>query len=137
MSERLTPIIPQVPVEELTIHIARSRLGLGDPAYAVLTQDNEVGIFANIWRPRFGILPRWKREYIGKLGPMARQILAPALAEGVSLRLRIVLLTPEHLAAQGPAEIMVSVWADPQAMAPFITMSELYFHKAYSQMAIE
>lgn len=136
MPERLSPVIPQVPVEDLAIHVAKSRVGLGNPAFAAMLQDGVVGVYADVWRPRFGLFPRWKRQYIGKLGPTACQILAPALAEGINLRLRIVLLTPEHLATQGQPEIMVSVWADPQAIAPYITMSDLIYPKASSAMLI-
>ena len=124
MPQRLSPIVPQIPVEQLTIHIARSRICLGDPVEAVLISEREVGIYAKVWQPFLGLVPRYKRRYIGKLGPLGSQILAPILAEGIALRLRIVLLTPEHLAGVNPVELMVSVWADPQAIAPFLALND-------------
>ena len=51
---------------------------------------------------------------------MVSQILAPALDEGMPLRMRVVMLTPEHLAGSGVPEIHVSVWGDPRLLAPFL-----------------
>ena len=102
MTERLEAILPQVPVEGIAVHIGR----------------------AGIWMVRrrlMGISPVRRMSYLGHLGPVAERILAPALIEGLMLRLRIVVLTPEHLATSGPPEIHVSVWADPYRLAPCLS----------------
>ena len=126
MAERLDSILPQVPVEGIAIHIGRARLCMGDEARARLLPDGRVGIFARVWRPRLGIIPSWRETYLGHLGPIPEQVLAPALAEGVPLRLRVVVLTPEHLAHAGLPEIHVSVWADQRLIAPYLALPEFY-----------
>ena len=125
MSERLEPILPQVPVEGIAIHIAKAGICMGDPVQARLLPDGRVGVFGLIRRPILGIFPSRRISYLGHLGPVAEQILAPALMEGLMLRLRVVLLTPEHLATSGPPEIHVSIWADPYKLAPFLTSEAL------------
>lgn len=87
--------------------------------------DGRVGVFGLIRRPILGFLPSRRVSYLGHLGPVAEQILAPALMVGLMLRLRVVLLTPEHLATSGPPEIHVSIWADPYKLAPFVTTEAL------------
>ena len=125
MSERLDPILPQVPVEGIAVHIGKAGICMGDTADARLLPDGRVGIFAEV-RSRFlGLFPMRRMGYLGHLGPVATQILAPAMMEGVPLRLRIVVLTPEHLATSGPPEIHVSVWGDHHRMAPFVQMQSL------------
>ncbi len=126
MSERLEPILPQVPVEGIAVHIGKAGIGMGDLAEARLLPDGRVGIFAMIRRRVLGFIPSRKVSYLGHLGPVATRILAPALMEGLMLRLRIVVLTPEHLATAGPPEIHVSVWADPQRLAPWLDLDEIY-----------
>lgn len=126
MAERLDSILPQVPVEGIAVHIGRARLCMGDAVQARLLPDGRVGIFARIRRKRFGLIPGWREGYLGHLGPVPEQVLAPALAEGVPLRMRIVVLTPEHLATAGPPEIHVSVWADQRLIAPYLDLPEFY-----------
>ena len=126
MSERLEPILPQVPVEGIAIHIGKAGIGMGDMAEARLLPDGRVGIYAVIRRRILGIFLARRMGYIGHLGPIATRILSPALMEGLLLRLRIVVLTPEHLATAGPPEIHVSVWADPQRLAPWLDLDALY-----------
>ncbi|VDC28000.1 hypothetical protein [Pseudogemmobacter humi] len=126
MSERLEPILPQVPVEGIAIHIGRAGLCMGDIAEARLLEDGRVGIFAVVKRPVLGFIPARRPTYLGHVGPVAAQILAPALMEGLMLRLRVVVLTPEHLATSGPPEIHVSVWADPHKLAPFLKLDEVW-----------
>lgn len=120
MHDILEPILPQVPVEGISIHIARSRLSMGDPAEARLMPDGLVGIWARVRRPVLGIWPTRRDTYLGHLGPMAAQIVTPALLEGAPLRLRVVMLTPEHLAGLGQPEIHVSIWGDPRLLTPFL-----------------
>lgn len=126
MTDRLEPILPQVPVEGIAVHIGNSGISMGDQAEARLLPDGRVGIFAQIRRRMLGFIPTRRVSYLGHLGPVAERILAPALMEGLLLRLRIVVLTPEHLATAGPPEIHVSVWADPQRLAPWLDLDEIY-----------
>lgn len=126
MAERLEPILPQVPVEGIAVHIGRAGLCMGDEAQAQLLPDGLVGIFARVKRPLLGLIPARRPTYLGHLGPVAAQVLAPALAGGVALRLRVVVLTPEHLATSGPPEIFVSVWGDPRQIAPYLHLPDLF-----------
>ncbi len=122
---RETPelILPQVPVEGIAVHVGRSRLSMGDAVSARLMPDGRVAIWARVYRPLLGIIPRWSSGCLGYLGPVAAQILTPALLEGQALRLRVVMLTPEHLAAGREPEIHVSVWGDPKLLLPFLEMT--------------
>lgn len=126
MREMIEPILPQVPVEEIAIHVARSHLSMGDAAEARLTPDGRVGIWARVRKPFLGVLPIRRQAYIGHLGPIAAQILTPALLDGAPLRLRIVMLTPEHLAGAGLPEVHISIWGDPKLLTPFLDVPELF-----------
>ncbi len=125
MREIMEPILPQVPVEGISVHIARSRLSMGDPVEARLMPDGRVGIWARIRRPVLGF-PLWREAYLGHLGPVAAQVLTPALLDGAALRLRVVMLTPEHLAGAREPEIHVSVWGDPRLLTPFLDVPEIF-----------
>lgn len=137
MAERLEPILPQVPVEGIAVHIGRAGLCMGDEAQAQLLSDGRVGIFARVKRPFLGLFPMRRPTYLGHLGPVAAQVLAPALAEGVALRLRVVVLTPEHLATSGPPEIFVSVWGDPRQIAPYLNLPDLFVPPPLEELAAE
>lgn len=126
MQEVMQPILPLVPVEQIAVHIARSGLSMGDPCEARLLADGRVGIFARVRQRVLGLIPWWREGYLGHLGPVAAQILAPALLEGAMLRVRVVQLTPEHLAGSGMPEIMISVWGDPRWLAPFLSVPEAF-----------
>jgi hypothetical protein len=125
MRDIMEPILPQVPVEGIAVHIARSRLSMGDTVTARLMPDGRVGIWARVCRPVLGF-PLWREAYLGHLGPVAGQILTPALLDGAPLRLRVVMLTPEHLAGSGEPEIHISVWGDPRLLTPFLDVPELF-----------
>ena len=120
MHDIIEPILPQVPVEGIALHVGRSRLSMGDTVTPRLMPEGLVGLWARIIRPWMGIVPLWREGYVGHLGPMASQILAPALEKGLTLRMRVVMLTPEHLAGSGEPEIHVSVWGDPRLLTPFL-----------------
>jgi hypothetical protein len=120
MHEVMEPILPVVPVEGIAVHIGKSGLSMGDRCEARLLPDGLVGIFAKVRRPFLGLIPWWRVGYLGHLGPMAAQVITPALLEGASLRLRVVQLTPEHLAGTGMPEILISVWGDPRWLTPFM-----------------
>ena len=122
MHEVMEPILPTVPVEGIAVNISRSGLSMGDRCEARLMPDGQIGIFGRVRQPILGLIPHWRDAYLGHLGPMAGQVLTPALLEGASLRLRVVQLTPEHLAGTGMPEIMISVWGDPRWLTPFLAV---------------
>lgn len=112
MTETLQPLIHKAQLLGLRVHVGRAGLCLGDAARALPLEDGTVGVEADVRRPLLGLLPRRRAVILGHLGPAASRILAPSIAEGRPLRLRIVGLTPEHLAGpQGP-EVHVSVWGE-------------------------
>ena len=120
MHDIMEPILPQVPVEGIALHIGRSGLSMGDAAEARLMPDGRVGIWAPLSRPFLGLVPRKRYVRLGHLGDVAQQIVAAALEINAPLRLRVVMLTPEHLAGSGQPEIHVSVWGDPRLLTPFL-----------------
>ncbi len=126
MREIMEPILPQVPVEGISVHIGRSRLSMGDTVTARLLPDGRLGVFAQVQRPFLGLVPLRREAYLGHLGPIAAQVLTPALLDGASLRLRVVMLTPEHLVGAGQPEIHISVWGDPRLLTPFLDVPELF-----------
>ena len=126
MREIMEPILPQVPVEGISVHIGRSRLSMGDAVTARLLPDGRVGVFALVQRPFLGLVPLRREAYLGHLGPIAAQVLTPALLDGAALRLRVVMLTPEHLVGAGQPEIHISVWGDPRLLTPFLDVPELF-----------
>lgn len=58
MHDILEPILPQVPIEGITLHIGRSGLLMGDAAEARMMADGRVGVWARVKRPVLGIVPR-------------------------------------------------------------------------------
>jgi hypothetical protein len=116
MIETLHPILPKTAVLGLLCHVGRSGLCIGDPAQLVLSDSGEVVLMANLRRRWLGLFPFHRVEPLGHLGPIVGRILSHALQNGAPFRVRVVSLTPEHLArAHGP-EVYVSIWADPSRL---------------------
>lgn len=113
MHETLRPLIHKAQVLGLQINVGRAGLCLGDTAQAVSLEDGSIGVMARIRSPLLGVFPRQRDMVLGRLGPAASRILAPELAQGRPLRLRIVGLTPEHLAGPDGAEVHISAWGSP------------------------
>lgn len=118
MTDAKLPLIHKAPVEGLTIHVARARLAIGDTAWLDWLPDGRVGVFAVVRHRVLGLVPRRRPFLIGHLGPLAEEIVAPSLDHGDALRVRIIDLTPEHLANGFPPEIYISVWGDPRHLVP-------------------
>lgn len=116
MIETLHPILPKTPIFGLRCHVARSGLCIGDSAALSLSDSGEVAISARINRRFLGLVPYRREECLGHLGPVVARILAPALAGGHPLRVRIVGITPEHLCGAHGPEVHVSVWGDPSRL---------------------
>jgi hypothetical protein len=120
MSDAKLPLIHKAPVEGLAVHVARARLAIGDPARLDRLPDGRIGVFARFRQPMLGVIPRLRDGFIGHLGPVAEEIIAPSLAHGDDLRVRIIDLTPEHLANGYPPEVYISVWGDPRHLQPVL-----------------
>lgn len=130
MSDTKLPILHKAPVEGIKVHVARAGLVIGDVAALDRLPDGRIGVFALARQPIFGIIPRRRRTLIGHLGPMAEDLLTPALAQGDALRIRIIDLTPEHLANGFPPEIYISVWGDPRHLSPSFGVPEAFLPQA-------
>jgi hypothetical protein len=125
MTDAKLPLIHKAPVEGLLIHVARSRLSIGDPATLDRLSDGRVGVFARLSQPLLGLIPRHRIRLVGHLGPVAEEIVAPSLAHGDPLRVRIIDLVPEHLANGYGPEVYISVWGDPRHLSPMIEAAGL------------
>lgn len=126
MSDAKRPLIHKAPVEGIRIHVARTGLGIGDPATLERMSDGRVGVLARLKQPILGLIPHHREGVIGHLGPMAEEIIAPSLAHGDALRVRIIDLIPEHLANGFPPEVYISVWGDPRHLQPVLGVPELF-----------
>lgn len=118
MTDAKLPLIHKAPVEGLTVNVASTRLAIGDPAWLDRISDGRVGVFAQVRRRVLGLIPQRRTALIGHLGPLAEEIVAPSLAHGDTLRVRIIDLVPEHLSNGYPPEIFISVWGDPRHLVP-------------------
>jgi hypothetical protein len=120
MSDAKLPLIHKAPVEGLGVHVARTRLSIGDSAWLDRLGDGRIGVFARISQPFLGVFPRYRPALLGHLGPVAEEIVSPSLAHGDSLRVRIIDLVPEHLSNGYPPEVYISVWGDPRHLQPVL-----------------
>lgn len=125
MSDTKLPLIHKAPVEGLQIHVAHTGLAIGDTAWLDRLTDGRVGVFARLSQPFLGIFPRHRPGLVGHLGPVAEDIVAPSIAHGDSLRVRIIDLVPEHLANGFPPEVYISVWGDPRHLQPVLLSTGL------------
>jgi len=111
MQDIIEAIINKAAVCDLQTAIRNTGLCIGDAAELHLCDDGRVAVWATIRKSRF-LIRRRVLAHLGNLGPQACQILTPALRRGDHLRVRVVGLTPEHLAPDGRAEMHVSVWGN-------------------------
>jgi hypothetical protein len=125
MTDAKLPLIHKAPVEGLTLHVARTGLAIGDPAWIERLADGRVGVFASVRRLVCGLIPRRGPALLGHLGPLAEEIVAPSLAHGDPLRVRIIDLVPEHLSNGFPPEVYISVWGDPRHLFPVLEAAGL------------
>ncbi|OHC46935.1 MAG: hypothetical protein A2092_06580 [Rhodobacteraceae bacterium GWE1_64_9] len=117
MQHLYEPIIHKASLIGLAVHVGHSGLCLNDTAELQAIADGQIGVFAVRHGRWLGLIPHRRRVYLGNLGPQAAQIVAPRLAREEQLRVRIVGLTPEHLAREAPPEIHVSVWTNGRTRA--------------------
>lgn len=111
-----TPIglLAKAPVFGLQLHIGESGLGLGDRVRLSLDADGRVLVCAHVRKRLCGFFRRSVLAPVGHLGPVVDRLVAPQIAAGLDLRARVVGITPEHLSADGRAEVFVSVWGVPR-----------------------
>lgn len=110
MQDSIQPLIHKAAVQDIAVHIARSGLSIGDEATLHSLTDGRIGVFAARRRRLLGLIPQRVTTCLGTLGPQAATLIGPAVEAGFPLRVRIVGLTPEHLAGEGAPEIHISVW---------------------------
>lgn len=119
MHEMMQPLIHKAAVRDIAVHVARTGLSIGDEAMLHHLPDGRIGVFVRLHRKLLGIIPRSITVLAGTLGPKASDLIGGAVERNEALRVRIVGLTPEHLAADGLGpEIHVSVWGDPRHLSP-------------------
>jgi len=123
MHDPMQPILPMTRLTSLQVNIARTGLSLGDPAEAFVDPEGQVGIVAPVQRYLLGLFPHRRPRVLGYLSPAAAGLIAPALLAGEAFRIRIVGLTPEHLAPE--PEMHISIWGDPKRLLvpPPLTMA--------------
>lgn len=118
MQDMLQPLIHKAAVHSICVNVARTGLSIGDTAELVPLPDDRIGVFVHLHRKFLGLFPRQIRVLIGTLGPTATELIAPVVALQEQLRVRIVGLTPEHLAVPPMgAEVHISVWGDPRHLS--------------------
>jgi hypothetical protein len=126
MQAMLQPLIHKAAVHSIFVNVAKTGLSIGDAAELALLPDGRIGVFALLQRRFLGLIPRQITVLIGLLGPTATELIAPAVERQEQLRVRIVGLTPEHLAVPpAGAEVHISVWGDPRQLAAGATRGRL------------
>ncbi|QCO56322.1 hypothetical protein EOK75_11625 [Pseudorhodobacter turbinis] len=109
MQDLLEPIIHKTKVFDLQMPLKHSGLSIGDAAELRLDKDGVITVWCRVSKRSF-LIRRKVMAHLGNLRATADQILSPALQRGDHLRVRVVGLTPEHLATDGKAEMYISVW---------------------------
>jgi hypothetical protein len=108
------PLLAKVPDYDLQIHVGRSGLSLGDTVALTLDAQGRVIVTAKVRERVLGLFGRTRRRSLGHLGPVIDRLLAPLIANGQELRVRVVGITPEHLSTDDGPEVFVSVWGAPR-----------------------
>ena len=114
MQDTPIPLLAKAPVFGLQMHIGQSGLALGDRVRLALDEEGKVVVCARVRQRVFGSLQRSVQAPVGHLGPVVDRLVAPQVAAGHDLRVRVVGITPEHLSPDGRAEVFVSVWGVPR-----------------------
>lgn len=114
MQDLIQPLVHKAAVHNLAVVVRRTALSIGDAAELHELPDGRIGVFTKRRQRILGIFARDKVQLLGTLGPKATQLVGPSVVAGDFLRIRIVGLTPEHLAPNGNAEVHVSIWGDPR-----------------------
>lgn len=115
MNEPLQVILAKTTLAELYVHIGRAGLSMGDPAELAMMENGRIGVYALMRRRWLGLWPHQVQGLVGLLDARDSAVLAPFLRKETALRVRIVALTPEHLAGNAMSgargtEISLSVW---------------------------
>jgi hypothetical protein len=118
MQDNLQPLIHKAAVTGLRVNVTRAGLCINDPAELHLLPDGQIGIFAQARKGFLGLFRPKALLHLGQLGPTASALIATAIQDARHLRVRIVGLTPEHLAPTTGAEVWISVWGDASGLTP-------------------
>lgn len=111
----IEPIIHKTAVIELQYPLRKAGLSIGDAGELRLGDDGRIAVYAHILKRRF-LIRRRMLALIGYLGAQANPLIGPSLRRGDALRVRLVGLTPEHLASSGRPELHISVWGSVQPL---------------------
>ncbi len=111
----IEPIIHKTAVIELQHSLRTTGLSIGDAGELRLGDDGRIAVYAHILKRRF-LVRRRVLALIGYLGVQTNPLIGPALRRGDPLRVRLVGLTPEHLASSGRPELHISVWGNTKAL---------------------
>lgn len=106
-------IIHSVAIVGLTQDPDRLGLGPGDTLTLAADPDGEISVIVQARPALLRALRRSRPILLGHLGPTARGLVAPILAHGAQMRVRIVNATSRQL---GGPDIRLSVWADTDAL---------------------
>lgn len=118
MSDAKLALIRKTQVAGIAVRVNRAGLSIGDVAWLAPLADGRIGVFARVNQRLLGIFSRWRPGFLGHLDQSAEEIVAPSLAHGDALRVRIINLVPEHLAHGNPPEVHISVWGNPRHLRP-------------------
>ena len=110
MFEPMQVILAKTTLTALQVHIGKSGLAIGDSVYLRLMDDGQIGVIAKLTHYRLGLFPYKAQTLVGLIPPIDRASLLPHMSGAETMRVRIVTLTPEHLAPDRRAELAVSVW---------------------------
>jgi hypothetical protein len=86
-----------------------------------LLAGGEVGVFAIGRAQWLGLFSHRKLLHLGQLDPVQAAPLIEPLMLGHHLRVRVVGITPEHLATETGPEIFVSIWGNLPAQSAIFT----------------
>lgn len=107
----IEPIIHKAAVTNLQRPLRNAGLSLGDACELHLDADGRIAVYVHILRRSF-LFRRRRLALIGYLAARTTPLIGPALQRGDPLRVRLVGLTPEHLASSGTPEMHISVWGN-------------------------
>lgn len=111
-------ILHKTAVEKLEVPLMATGVSLGDALRLEEDESGEISVSflrRASWLALIGRPARWLR--LGQLCEEAGQLIAPALRDGVELRVRVVEISPAHLSASDRDALHLSVWGDRARLA--------------------
>lgn len=111
-------ILHKTAVEKLEVSLMATGISLGDAMRLEEDESGEICVCFHrraSWLALIGRPARWLR--LGHLCEEAGQLIAPALRDGVELRVRVVEISPAHLSGRDRDALHLSVWGDRTRLA--------------------